>query len=180
MKAKTQASFPTLDSVPRIRLPPTQALTPVDRESASAHRGCSVQRAQVFQARGSARARKLAAARVDPEILVGTGGRVIERDIEAFLAGRPRLSASARSKAMEVLSPQTRKWAGRDGSAADMMVPGAIEELGRVVKGIRKVIAERMMQSPIHCPTTLHSSFELTAAQAYRKQRLETESPKFR
>ena len=42
------------------------------------------------------------------------------------------------------------------------------------MKGIRKVIAERMMQSlQSTAQLTLHSSFELTAAQAFRKQRLE-------
>ena len=114
---------------------------------------------------------------VDAETIVGSGpgGRVIERDVEAFLAGRPRLSVSARSKAMDGLEPPKRG-SGLAGMAlaGDMKVPGAIEG-ARIesVKGIRKVIAERMMQSlQSTAQLTLHSSFELTAAQAYRKQRL--------
>ena len=166
-------------------LPPTssaQSTTSVDQESASAATEVvSVQpSAQGVSSSGvSPRARKLASGKgIDPEILVGTGpgGRVIERDIEAFLAGRPRLSASARSKAMEGLEPPKRG-SGPAGMAlsADMMVPGAIEGARtESVKGIRKVIAERMMQSlQSTAQLTLHSSFELTAAQAYRKQRLD-------
>ena len=126
----------------------------------------------------SPRARKLASSQgVDAETIVGSGpgGRVIERDVEAFLAGRPRLSVSARSKAVDGLEPPKRG-SGLAGMAlaGDMKVPGAIEG-ARIesVKGIRKVIAERMMQSlQSTAQLTLHSSFELTAAQAYRKQRL--------
>ncbi len=126
----------------------------------------------------SPRARKLASSQgVDAETIVGSGpgGRVIERDVEAFLAGRPRLSVSARSKAVDGLEPPKRG-SGLAGMAlaGDMKVPGAIEG-ARIesVKGIRKVIAERMMQSlQSTAQLTLHSSFELTAAQAFRKQRL--------
>ena len=126
----------------------------------------------------SPRARKLASSQgVDAETIVGSGpgGRVIERGVEAFLAGRPRLSVSARSKAVDGLEPPKRG-SGLAGMAlaGDMKVPGAIEG-ARIesVKGIRKVIAERMMQSlQSTAQLTLHSSFELTAAQAYRKQRL--------
>ena len=126
----------------------------------------------------SPRARKLASSQgVDAETIVGSGpgGRVIERDVEAFLADRPRLSVSARSKAMDGLEPPKRG-SGLAGMAlaGDMKVPGAIEG-ARIesVKGIRKVIAERMMQSlQSTAQLTLHSSFELTAAQAFRKQRL--------
>ena len=132
----------------------------------------------------SPRARKLASSQgVDAETIVGSGpgGRVIERDVEAFLAGRPRLSVSARTKAMDGLEPPKRG-SGLAGMAlaGDMKVPGAIEG-ARIesVKGIRKVIAERMMQSlQSTAQLTLHSSFELTAAQAYRKQRLADGKPK--
>ena len=61
----------------------------------------------------SPRARKLASNRgVDAETIVGSGpgGRVIERDVEAFLAGRPRLSVSARSKAMDGLGYLFYRW----------------------------------------------------------------------
>jgi pyruvate dehydrogenase E2 component (dihydrolipoamide acetyltransferase) len=57
----------------------------------------------------------------------------------------------------------------------DLKVPGSVEgaEMSSV-KGIRKVIAERMIQSlQTTAQLTLHASFELTNAQAYRKERLE-------
>ena len=127
----------------------------------------------------SPRARKLASSRgLDAEIIIGSGpgGRVIERDVEAFLAGRPSLSASARVRALaDGLEPPLRG-SGLAGMAlaGDMRVPGSIEGAEtELVKGIRKVIAERMMQSlQSTAQLTLHSSFELTMAQAYRKQRL--------
>ncbi|MBN38701.1 MAG: hypothetical protein CMI29_09590 [Opitutae bacterium] len=127
----------------------------------------------------SPRARKLASSRgLDAEIIIGSGpgGRVIERDVEAFLAGRPSLSASARVRALaDGLEPPLRG-SGLAGMAlaGDMRVPGSIEGAEtQPVKGIRKVIAERMMQSlQSTAQLTLHSSFELTMAQAYRKQRL--------
>ena len=127
----------------------------------------------------SPRARKLASGRgVDAETIVGSGpgGRVIERDIEAFLAGRPSLSASARVRAKEDGLEPPRRGSGLAGMAlaGDMKVPGSIEGAEtEQVKGIRKVIAERMMQSlQSTAQLTLHSSFDLTVAQSYRKQRL--------
>lgn len=128
----------------------------------------------------SPRARKLASARgLDAEIIIGSGpgGRVIERDVEAFLAGRPSLSASARVRALEDGLEPPLRGSGLAGMAlaGDMRVPGSIEGAEtEPVKGIRKVIAERMMQSlQSTAQLTLHSSFDLTVAQAYRKQRLE-------
>ena len=59
----------------------------------------------------SPRARKLAFRHgMDPETLEGSGpnGRVIERDVEAVISGRPRLSASAVSKARDGMEPPIR------------------------------------------------------------------------
>jgi pyruvate dehydrogenase E2 component (dihydrolipoamide acetyltransferase) len=133
----------------------------------------------------SPRARKLAIGKgVDAEIIVGSGpgGRVIERDVEAFLAGRPSLSASAQVRARENGLEPPRRGSGLAGMAlaGDMKVPGAIEGAEtEPVKGIRKVIAERMMQSlQSTAQLTLQSSFDLTRAQAYRKQRLADGKPK--
>ena len=154
-------------------------VSPVEVQPAAASTAPSESSSPVSASSGvSPRARKLASSQgVDAETIVGSGpgGRVIERDVEAFLAGRPRLSVSARSKAMDGLEPPKRG-SGLAGMAlaGDMKVPGAIEG-ARIesVKGIRKVIAERMMQSlQSTAQLTLHSSFELTAAQAFRKQRL--------
>jgi len=57
-------------------------------------------------------------AGVDAEILVGTGpgGRVIERDVDAFLAGSPRLSATARVRAQEDRVGSTGSWFGNCGN----------------------------------------------------------------
>lgn len=127
----------------------------------------------------SPRARKLASLKgVDAETIVGSGpgGRVIERDIEAFLSGRPNLSATARVRAKNDGLEPPHRGSGLAGMAlaGDMRIPGSIEGAEtQPVKGIRKVIAERMMQSlQSTAQLTLHSSFDLTTAQAYRKQRL--------
>ncbi|SVC68922.1 uncharacterized protein METZ01_LOCUS321776, partial [marine metagenome] len=80
----------------------------------------------------SPRARKLALrSGIDPESISGTGpgGRVIERDVEAAIAGRPRLSASAAASAREAgLEPPARgKGLAGMALAGDMLEPGAIE-----------------------------------------------------
>ena len=127
----------------------------------------------------SPRARKKAIKLgVDAETLVGTGpgGRVIERDIDAFLAGTPRLSATARIHAKEQGLEAPVRGSGIAGMAlaSDMRKPGSIEGAEvEPVKGIRKLIAERMMQSlQGTAQLTLHSSFDATNCQKYRKKRL--------
>ena len=160
----------------------SQSATPVEQEAAVAP-GESAQvqpsTSSVSSSGVSPRARKLATGKgVDAETIVGSGpgGRVIERDIEAFLAGRPSLSASAQVRAREDGLEPPLRGSGLAGMAlaGDMKAPGAIEGAEiEPVKGIRKVIAERMMQSlKSTAQLTLHSSFELTTAQEYRKQRL--------
>ncbi len=128
----------------------------------------------------SPRARKLAMKHgLDPETIQGTGpeGRVIERDIEATLEGRSRLSATARSRSLSEDLEVPARGSGLAGMilSKDLKVPGSVEgaEISPV-KGIRKVIAERMIESlQSTAQLTLHASFELTQAQAYRAQRLE-------
>ena len=128
----------------------------------------------------SPRARKLAMKHgLDPETIQGSGpeGRVIERDIEATLAGRPRLSATARSRSLSEDLEAPARGSGLAGMilSKDLKVPGSVEgaEISPV-KGIRKVIADRMIESLQNtAQLTLHTSFELTQAQAYRAQRLE-------
>ena len=128
----------------------------------------------------SPRARKLALrSGIDPESLQGTGpgGRVIERDVEAVIEGRPRLSASALAAAQggELEPPARGKGLAGMALAADMLEPGAIEGAGvEPVKGIRKLIAERMMQSLGNTAQfTLNSTFDATAVQTFRKQKRE-------
>ena len=126
----------------------------------------------------SPRARKKAMhAGVDAEILVGTGpgGRVIERDVDAFLSGVPRLSAAARVRAQDGLeAPKHGSGIAGMALASDMREPGAIDGADVTpVKGIRKLIADKMMQSlQGTAQLTLHSSFDATACQQYRKKRL--------
>jgi pyruvate dehydrogenase E2 component (dihydrolipoamide acetyltransferase) len=159
----------------------SQSASPVEQESAPTGEPAPIQpsAANVSSSGVSPRARKLASGKgIDPETLVGTGpgGRVIERDVEAFLAGRPSLSASAQVRVREEGLEPPQRGSGLAGMAlaGDMKAPGAIDGAEiEPVKGIRKVIAERMMQSlQSTAQLTLHSSFELTTAQAYRKQRL--------
>jgi len=128
----------------------------------------------------SPRARRLAHKHgIDAESLPGSGpeGRVIERDVEAVISGRPRLSATARARSLSEDLESPGRGTGLAGMvrSQDLKVPGSVEgaEMSSV-KGIRKVIAERMIQSlQTTAQLTLHASFELTKAQAYRKERLD-------
>ena len=128
----------------------------------------------------SPRARRLAHKHgIDAESLPGSGpnGRVIERDVEAAISGRPRLSATARARSLSGDLESPARGTGLAGMvrSEDLKVPGSVEGAEVTpVKGIRKVIAERMIQSlSTTAQLTLHASFELTKAQAYRKERLD-------
>ena len=107
---------------------------------------------------------------------------MIERDVEAVISGRPRLSASAVSKARWYGATGPWKRISRDGTFSDMKEPGAIEGAKvEPVKGIRKLVAERMIQSlQTSAQLTLNAHFELTAAQAYRKARVDEGKSKSR
>ena len=117
----------------------------------------------------SPRARRLAHKHgIDAESLPGSGpeGRVIERDVEALISGRPRLSATARARSLSEDLESPGRGSGLAGMvrSQDLKVPGSVEgaEMSSV-KGIRKVIAERMIQSlQTTAQLTLHASFELT------------------
>tara|TARA_B100001094_G_scaffold130037_2_gene125919 strand:+ start:2840 stop:4198 length:1359 start_codon:yes stop_codon:yes gene_type:complete len=133
----------------------------------------------------SPRARQLAMRTgFDPDPILGTGpgGRVIERDVQAALEGTPRLSASASALAREGGLEPPVHGGGLSGMAlaSDMREPGSIYGAEVVpVKGIRKVIADRMMQSLGNtAQLTLHTAFDVTAAQAFRKARKESGEPK--
>jgi pyruvate dehydrogenase E2 component (dihydrolipoamide acetyltransferase) len=128
----------------------------------------------------SPRALKLALrSGIDPETIPGTGpgGRVIERDVEAVLAGRPRLSASASAAAREggLEPPDRGKGLAGMALAGDMLESGAIEGAEvKPVKGVRKLIAERMMESLANTAQfTLNSTFDATAIQNFRKKKRE-------
>lgn len=116
----------------------------------------------------SPRARNLAVREgLDPADIAGSGpgGRVIERDVRAALAGRPALTAAARS-ALGAAPASAADIAGtgiggrvtvadldrsRTGGSAAGVFSGGPEGEGKVtetpVKGVRKLIADRMLAS---------------------------------
>ena len=117
----------------------------------------------------SPRARKLAQKEaVALDSISGTGpeGRIIERDVRAALAGRPPLSAAAKAAAAAGQTvPNAGSGLGGRVTAADMSSGGAAASSapgsaattasaavpGKVtdtqIKGIRKIIADRMLAS---------------------------------
>lgn len=131
----------------------------------------------------SPRARNLAAKHgVDAAQLAGSGpgGRVIERDVQAAAAGAPRLSAAAKAagatiggtgtgpagmvlagdKPTTVPSSPTRETRHLTPAPADETVP---------VKGIRKLIADRMKASlATTAQLTMTMSFDASIIQSYR------------
>lgn len=161
----TPAPVPQADAEKSTSVPTSSASVPVSSGGVSAG--------------VSPRARKLAFRNgIDPETLEGSGpnGRVIERDVEAVASGRPRLSASAVAQARDGMEPPLRgKGLAGMALSSDMREPGAIEGAKvEPVKGIRKLVAERMIQSlQTSAQLTLNAYFELTAAQSYRKDRVD-------
>ena len=117
----------------------------------------------------SPRARKLAAAEgVNAASLAGTGpgGRVIERDVVAALAGRPALTAAAKAAVLAgTIAPGAGSALGGRAGIADLgaVSQGGAAALGAAhtavareypghftdtpLKGVRKIISERMRAS---------------------------------
>jgi pyruvate dehydrogenase E2 component (dihydrolipoamide acetyltransferase) len=117
----------------------------------------------------SPRARHLAERKaLDPTPLTGTGpgGRIIERDVEAALAAQPKLSPVAKAMVEEggYVAPERGSGPGGRIMARDLVASGEwqvtsgeTEEATRAtshedveiipVKGVRKVIAQRMLAS---------------------------------
>lgn len=126
----------------------------------------------------SPRARKLAGDKgVSTDGLAGTGpdGRVIERDVAAAAASQPRMSPVARAGADEKAVPATGSGPGGIVLAGDLgqevpspvATPATDREIP--VKGIRKLIAEKMRASLSEtAQITLNKSFDATALLAYR------------
>ena len=171
----------TPEPSPAVEEPASVVPAPVAAETATTatHALTSEISAGGVSAGVSPRARKLAYRHgLDPETLEGSGpnGRVIERDVEAVISRRPRLSASAVGKARQGMeSPVLGNGLAGMALASDMREPGAIEGAKvEPVKGIRKLVAERMIQSlQTSAQLTLNAHFELTAAQVYRKTRVD-------
>ncbi len=149
----------------------------------------------------SPRARALAERKqVDTAALQGSGpaGRIIERDVQAAIAGQPKLSpvAKAMLEAGGFAAPEQGSGPGgrvmaRDLAAAQppaapapaapivaplpALEPGQVETIP--VRGVRKVIAERMLASlQTTAQLTLHSSADARAVLALRK-RLKASDP---
>lgn len=139
-----------------------------------------------FSGHASPRARKLAAGKgVDLGRLEGTGphGRIIERDVAAAqpvpvspaarqLAGSEGMELPARGSGIggRVLAADLS--AGQAASAAEatgLEFPGAVEEIP--VRGVRKLVAERMHASLLNtAQLTHHASADARAVLAYRRK----------
>lgn len=129
----------------------------------------------------SPRARRAAAqSGLDPSTLAGSGpgGRVIERDVQAAKSSAPHLSPAARAAVAAGAGFAPARGSGPGGmvlagdlksQASDFKsdIPNPKSEIP--VKGIRKLIAERMRQSlSTTAQLTLTASFNTTALQTAR------------
>lgn len=142
--------------------------------------------------KASPRAKKLAEQKgVDVSALAGSGpeGRVIERDVKAALDGRAPLSPAAKAQAAEqgLAVPAVGSGLGGRVLTADLQAlvsvapektgevlaaiefPGAAKEIP--VKGVRKVVAERMLASLQNtAQLTLNTSADARSMLAYRSK----------
>jgi pyruvate dehydrogenase E2 component (dihydrolipoamide acetyltransferase) len=132
----------------------------------------------------SPRARNLAARKeLDIGQLQGTGpgGRIIERDVQAALERRPRLTPLAKTMAAQGGFSVPERGSGIRGRvmAGDLSAIASEPPAGPVedevetlpVKGVRKVIAERMLESlQTTAQLTLNASADARALLAYRKR----------
>jgi pyruvate dehydrogenase E2 component (dihydrolipoamide acetyltransferase) len=145
--------------------------------------------------RVSPRARKLAARSglaLDGLMGTGPGGRVIERDVQAALEAQPRLSPVARTMLAsgayvlpeqgtgprgritkrDLVQTNGESAAGTQGIAPDLPTPSQTEGVDVLpVRGVRKLIASRMLQSlQTTAQLTLNASADARALQAYRSR----------
>jgi len=145
--------------------------------------------------KASPRARNLAEAKGLPiESVAGTGpgGRIIERDVIAALSGKEPLTRAAAAAAISAKlgSPSIGSGAGGRITVADLgssvvalmdaaaqaqaeaaapSFPGPTEEVP--VKGIRKIIADRMLSSlASHAQLTMNSGADARNLQSFRKK----------
>ena len=143
----------------------------------------------------SPRARHLAERKgIDPAGLAGSGpgGRVIERDVQAALAAQPKLTPVAKAMVAEGGYSVRGQGSGPGGrvtskdlvkseTGSQASAPAPVSQPAGVpamtandveiipVKGVRKVIADRMLQSlQTTAQLTLHASADARALQALR------------
>lgn len=143
----------------------------------------------------SPRARKLAAKHgLDYSAVTGSGpgGRIIERDIQALLDSGEPLTAAARAETAGTAEPSHGSGIGgrvrsadlqrpvSTTAAADTAAPGADfpgPSEAQPLKGVRKVIAERMLASvQTTAQLTLNSSADARALQVLRRRFKETDA----
>jgi pyruvate dehydrogenase E2 component (dihydrolipoamide acetyltransferase) len=102
----------------------------------------------------------------------GPGGRILERDVRQALQARGPKAPAARAPATS--APAARVGPGFVGKAPAEDFPGPITEIP--VKGIRKVIAERMLASLAgSAQYTLHAWANAEILTAYRKRLKESD-----
>jgi pyruvate dehydrogenase E2 component (dihydrolipoamide acetyltransferase) len=135
----------------------------------------------------SPRAKNLAQAKgVDASTLTGSGpdGRVIERDVKSALEGKAPLSPAAKAKIAAIGSGIGGRILAADvqaPSAAPATAPAApevsysVEQMGALkeiaVKGVRKLVAARMLSSmQTTAQLTMHTSADARAVLAARKK----------
>lgn len=121
----------------------------------------------------SPRARKRAERDgVDVTALAGTGpgGRVIERDVVAAASERGRMTPAAKAMSAGQTVPVTGSGPGGLVLSADLRAAAASAAPKSIpVKGIRKIIAGRMIKSlQSTAQLTLNRSFDASSVQAFR------------
>ncbi|GIK43375.1 MAG: dihydrolipoamide acetyltransferase component of pyruvate dehydrogenase complex [Chloroflexota bacterium] len=118
----------------------------------------------------------------------GPAGRIIERDVQAALAQKPVMTPLAKSMAAQggfqvpdhgsgvrgrIMADDLQAVAAQPDVPAPVVTPAAVEDEMRAipVKGIRKVIATRMLNSlQTTAQLTLNASADAAALLAYRKR----------
>lgn len=131
----------------------------------------------------SPRARRLAQQKgVDVSNIQGSGplGRIVERDVQAALAKQPTMTPLAKSMVAGGGYTAPEAGSGLGGrimagdlapAAAEREAPAAEEVTVIPVKGVRKIIAERMLESlQSTAQLTLNSSADARALLAYRQR----------
>jgi len=168
------------------------ALSPSKGETSSAQAESPTSNLQSSSAGISPRARKLAQANaINPDELTGSGpgGRVIERDVQAAMANAshtaPKLTPVAQRMVAqgefvlpEIGSGSHRRITKQDLIAAKptpistVATPQADDDVEVIpLKGVRKVIAERMLASlQSTAQLSMTASADARALQAYRRQ----------
>lgn len=137
------------------------------------------------RARGLAQRKELDIAGIQGS---GPGGRIIERDIQAALANRPRLTPLARSMVSsgDFAAPPAGSGIGGRITSRDLQAvsvppaaapqpqpaPASDDGVQTVpLKGTRKIIAERMLASmQTTAQLTMHTAADARALTAYRQQ----------